>query len=104
VLATLEATFGLRPLTARDGQARDVLPLLANPTPRLDPLRASGELGTSVPGFLHVALLRDLGVSDVADHPRRIEQFSSIRTRAQAGRYARDVLGRIRTAESARRR
>jgi phospholipase C len=113
VLATVEKLFGLQPLTARDGNANNVLHLLSLSQPRtdcpktlnrlpaaparpamtaeqqaaadLEPMPQSGNL----PGFLAIAHKVDVELAEGQPQLRAaaVEHFNSIKTRGQARAY-----------------
>ena len=73
-------------------KARDRRPaaesLIGEPAP-------PGPVEGNTPGFLHVALRRDLEVTAPPKHPERVARFSSIRTREEARQYVGEVLAKI---------
>lgn len=50
------------------------------------------------PGFVHVALMRDLAASPPSEHPQRMARAASVRTRDQARGYLLEVLERLSAA------
>jgi phospholipase C len=121
--ATIEAAFGLPPLTARDKAARNLLPLLslatargdaptvlpAPATPAAAPLAAqqvpaptSTVDGGSLPGFLHVAMRHDMALSPPAQRHAILTRVQAIQTRAQAAQYLSEVRAKIQAAKPAR--
>jgi phospholipase C len=114
VLATTRGLFGGEPFTARDANAKSVLPLLSRSDPRQnaprtlpDPVEQplapnlqrpdpDGPVhGANLPGFLGAALRSHLVLA--ADHERDsiFELVSGIRTRADACRYIREIEAKI---------
>lgn len=109
--ATVEAAFGLRPLTARDAAANTVLPLLSLSTPRTDapttlpmPLRlvaskarqripkpsATVDSG-NLPGILLAAMRLDLELSPSSDAHAILARVQAIQTRGQAAQYVKEL-------------
>jgi phospholipase C len=120
LLATVEALFGLAPLTDRDRQASTLVHLLSERTPRIDaptslpepadsglPRAAAGAGAEAEPdgrpiepvlrSFLHVALLRDYRHSSWMERPAVLQRFFQIATRQQALGYLREVAQRVKT-------
>ncbi|HXA75921.1 MAG TPA: alkaline phosphatase family protein [Candidatus Acidoferrales bacterium] len=119
--ATLEALFGLSPLTKRDAAANRLNPLLALPTPRNDaptvlPPVASVEAASleasmaqsvpstasvsrpddsaddgNLPGIVQGALRQDLDVSPPAERSNIIARVASIKKRSEAIQYLNEV-------------
>ena len=116
--ATLEAVFGLRPLTARDAGARNLLSLLSLATPRAsrstlpapfgsaDALDAAGASvavsrpndsidGGMLPAVVHAALCHAL----TAEPARKVEILATVaalQTRDDAMKWLASVRGRLR--------
>jgi phospholipase C len=125
VLATTRELFGGSPFTARDANAKSLLPLLSRTEPRQDAPKTlpdpvaqppvpnrhipdpNGPVqGANVPGFLGAALRSHLVLA--ADHERDsiYELVAGIQTHADASRYIREIEQKIaahrgRTADSA---
>ena len=127
VLATVEALFGLAPLTRRDAEANNLLHLLA-PTPRTDcptalarpaptparpavtaahrlvqdrrPLPQTGNL----PGFMSIVLKTELELSSgtPADRAAILANYQAIKTRGEARAYIESVMARATAARSRR--
>jgi phospholipase C len=121
ILATVEHAFGIEPLTARDAAARSLLdlatlphartdapttlpdpaaPTLATPPARSASLSVTTQPGSSadrgnLPGFLHVALRQDLGVTPTEHHGERLARISAINTQDQAKDYLQEVHQRV---------
>jgi phospholipase C len=123
-LRTLEDVFTLDPLTNRDAVARSLTPLLTLAQPRNDaptslpnaadsgitecddpPLQPSASAlsdsptlrqppDSSMRGFLHIALLRDLFMSDPGQKDAIVARFRKLETRAQGFVYLEDVRRR----------
>lgn len=122
--ATIEAVFGINPLTVRDRQANGPHQLLSLTAPRADapltlpspagaPVRAvmtmaPPDLDTSVasrpdetvdqgtlPAILHAALRQDLEMSP-GEHTQVLKRVESIKTREQARRYLAEVQKKLR--------
>jgi phospholipase C len=129
--ATIEAVFGLSPLTARDARAnklndlvtltvpRDTPAVLPNPSsplsastpmpslaaapPALDAMAVTrpaenADQGT-LPGVLHSALRQDLQISP-EKKTEILARVGTIKTRAEAMDYMREVQRKVRTARS----
>ena len=116
VLATVREAFGGDPLTARDAQARSVVPLLslveARPdAPRTLPTPAEGAASSLVggvarpgdavndgmlPSVLHAALRHDL-LDAGASKAEILDRVRSLASRDDALRYLTDVRARLRT-------
>lgn len=113
--ATVETVFGLPPLTARDQAASNVTSLLSLATPRADapmtlpdpappaevpvaqqaPAPDSSANKGNLPGFLHVAMLRDLASTAAADTEATLNRVQNIQTRAQANAYLNEVQQKL---------
>jgi phospholipase C len=123
--ATLEALFGLSPLTKRDAAANSLLPLLALATPRQDaptvlppavfseatpPAVATAESvpnlasvsrpddsanDGNLPGIVQGALRQDLALSPPAQRPVIIARVGSIKKRSEAVQYLNEVRLKI---------
>jgi phospholipase C len=122
--ATLEALFGLNPLTKRDAAANRLSSLLTLATPRTNaptvlppvasleaaPLAAavaSAAATVSVsrpddsaddgnlPGIVQAALRQDLAVSVPAERPAIIARVRSIKKRSEAIQYLNEVRGKV---------
>jgi phospholipase C len=114
VLATTRELFGGNPFTARDANAKSLLPLLSRSEPRQDapktlpdpvaqPLAPNQYIpdpngpvhGANLPGFLGAALRSHLVLA--ADHERDsiYTLVAGIQTRAEACRYIREIEQRI---------
>jgi phospholipase C len=109
--ATVEAAFGLRPLTARDAAANNVLPLLSLVSPRADcptalpkpaPLVAakiaqrvpkmSGTVDSgNLPGVLLSGMRLDMALSPPSDAHAILARVQTIQTREQAQQYLDEV-------------
>jgi phospholipase C len=124
--ATLEAIFGLAPLTKRDAAANTLTPLVSLAVPRDTPktlpqLAQSGfaahELLASpavapatrpadsvnegnLPGVIHAALRSDLELSPPGQHAAIMAHVSSLKTRADASRYLEQVRQKVRAAKT----
>jgi phospholipase C len=116
--ATLRRLFGIPALTNRDAAARDVTPLLSLTAPRTDspttlpnpafpavPLVAqralppeNGVNSRSLPGFLFLAMRRDIMMSDPATEPAIVARVRGIQTRGQAAQYIQAVQAKMRAA------
>jgi phospholipase C len=125
VLATLERSYGLPPLTDRDRHANDLQHLLSEPTPRTDcpttlnnpvpaPAVADGVAaaradtgdqplpdGGNVHAFLRVLLKTDLELTrgDEAEVGAIKTKFSAIATQADAEAYATEVILKSKAAQ-----
>ena len=124
VPATLEALFGLNPLTKRDAAANPLTSLLTLATPRKDapavlPPVASAEAALAagamaeaaapvsvsrpddsaddgnLPGIVQAALRQDLAVSPPAERPAIIARVRSIKKRSEAIQYLNDVRRKV---------
>ncbi|ADO71285.1 alkaline phosphatase family protein [Stigmatella aurantiaca] len=118
VPATVEALFGLSPMTQRDASANNVLPLATLSTPRTDcptrlpspmapapqpaPLRQpklpapADPLGEgNLPGFLHIAMRSDLELSPPSAQSAIFARVKAIQTRAEAEKYMREVSQKL---------
>jgi phospholipase C len=123
-LRTIEDVFTLDPLTNRDAVTRSLTPLLSLTTPRTDAPTAlpnAAESGitecddpaverqastlsdtpqlrqppdSSMRGFLHIGLLRDLFMSDPGQKAAIVGRYSRLETQAQAFVYLEDVRQR----------
>lgn len=116
--ATLQHLFGMPALTNRDADAHDVTPLLSLPAPRTDtpttlpnpafpvaPLIAQRALPPensvntrSLPGFLNLAMRRDMVMSDPAAQPAIVARVQAIQTRGEAAQYIQHVQAKMRAA------
>ncbi len=126
VLATIEALFGLPPLTLRDANANNLTSLASLPSPRTDtpttlpnPAPSAGTAamalatpinpasGTdsidkgNLPGFLHSALRSDLALSPPEDHAAIIAHFKTIKTRNGAQAYLDEVRVKVQAGRAA---
>lgn len=123
VLATLEALFGLAPLTGRDAQANNLVSLFTLVAPRTDtPVhlpapqsdtssRPAGgpadvqdgillsSLGGNGPGFLHVAAVRDIALSPASEHASIRARLKGLKTVGDARQYMSDVRNKILAAQ-----
>ena len=119
--ATLQQLFGIPALTKRDAAAHDVTPLLSLATPRTDtpstlpnpapptaplaaqtPLPAGGPVNSrGLPGILHLAMRRDVAMSDPAAQPAIVARVQAIQTRGQAARYIQEVQAKMRATGQA---
>jgi phospholipase C len=122
--ATLEALYGLPPLTRRDAAANNVLPLLSLATPRTDtpatlpepatfgnvasgtPLAVNipdpaGPLQPSQQGFLAMAAQHDMELSPPTARPAIQARVASITTIGQASRYMTEVEAKSQLATAA---
>jgi phospholipase C len=116
---TMEAIFGLSPLTARDKSANSLLPLLSLSAPRADcpaqlpappptqvapaavavpaaPLPTDGPLSGNAVSFLHVAMRQDLALSPPSQKHAILTRVQAIRTREEAKLYVAQVAERVR--------
>jgi len=127
VPATLEALFGLDPLTERDAAAHPLTSLLTLPAPRTDapavlPPVASAEAALlraamadaaapisvsrpddsadegNLPGIVQAALRQDLTASPAAERPAILARVRSIKKRSEAIQYLNDVRRKVRPA------
>jgi phospholipase C len=119
--ATLEALYGLKPLTQRDARANNLLPLLSlgearTDTPATLPEPASfGNVASGVPvpdctpdpsaplqasqqAFVTVTALHDMELSPPAARPAIQARVASITTVGQADRYTREVQAKSQAA------
>lgn len=125
--ATVEALFGLAPLTKRDAQANNLTSIVSLAAPRTDcPLNlpnpaASGPAAAAamaapppatatdsvnqgnLPGFLHAALRSDLDLSPPEVRNAILARFATIKTRAQAQQYMEEVRGKVHAGRIANR-
>jgi phospholipase C len=119
--ATLEAIFEIPGLTKRDEAAHDVTPLLKltdprdTPTTLPDPVFPAAPLvaqtaispGSSVnsrslPGFLHLAMARDLAMTpDPTAQAAIVARVQAIQTRSDAAQYIQQVQGKLRASGQA---
>jgi len=119
--ATIEAVFGLAPLTERDKTANDVTSLLSLATPRTNarttlpdpatvvtpqvPMAALPPESTvdsgSLPGFLHVAMRHDLELSPADAKHSILAKVQAIQTRGQAAQYIAEVQSKVEAAKVA---
>ena len=117
--ATVEAAYGLQPLTARDRAANNVLPLLSLPQPRQDAPLTLPELAApsavaaaqnvpspqdtvdrgNLPGFVHLALRQDLALSSPEQRHAILARVQAIQTRAQAAQYINEVKAKVQAAK-----
>jgi len=124
VPATLEALFGLNPLTKRDAAANPLTSLLTLAAPRKDapavlppvasaeaalPAGAMADAATPVsvsrpddtaddgnlPGIVQAALRQDLAVSPPGERPAIIARVRSIKKRSEAIQYLNDVRRKL---------
>jgi phospholipase C len=127
VPATLEALFGLDPLTERDAAAHPLTSLLTLPAPRTNapavlPPVASAEAAPlaaamadaaapisvsrpddsadegNLPGIVQAALRQDLTASPAAERPAIIARVRSIKKRSEAIQYLNHVRRKVRPA------
>lgn len=118
--ATLQQLFGIPALTKRDAAAHDVTPLLSLPEPRTDtpatlpdpafpaapavaqralPLSPSNHVNSrSLPGFLNLAMRRDIAISDPAAQSAIIARVRGIQTRGEAVQYIQHVQAKMRAS------
>ncbi|GLR81324.1 phosphoesterase (plasmid) [Azospirillum oryzae] len=112
--ATLQAIYGLAPMTKRDAAANNVLPLLSLSSPRTDtpvtlpqpaqfgnvvtgtPVTAvalpeSAPMPASQQGFVLLHAKHDLQTSPPTEHPAIMNRVSSIQTVGQAKQYMQEV-------------
>lgn len=119
--ATLQQLFGIPALTNRASTVHDVTPLLSLPMPRTDaptrlpypaaptaPLVAQPALppdgpvnSRSLPSFLHLAMRRDVAMSDPAAQPAIVARVQTIQTRGEAAQYIQEVQAKMRAAGQA---
>jgi phospholipase C len=119
--ATIEAAYGLLPLTARDRAANHVLSLLSLIEPRTDapvtlpvpeapvtaavasqgPASESKVDSGNLPGFVLVAMRRDLALSPPTQKHAILTRVQTIQTRAQAAQYINEVRAKAQAARSA---
>jgi phospholipase C len=122
--ATVEAIFGLSPLTHRDAHANNLaslasltIPRTNTPTTLPNPATSTGTLtmaampsaattadsidSGNLPGFLGTALRSDLALSPANEHPAILARFRTIRTRAAAQRYMDEVRVKVRAGRAA---
>ena len=120
--ATIEATFGLPPLTDRDRAASSVLRLLTLADPRTDtpatlptpsavvsPMTADVAAQTpqpdgsvdsgNLPGFLHIAMRNEIELSPPSQTHAILARVQAIQTRAQAAQYIGEVRAKLRAAK-----
>jgi phospholipase C len=76
----------------------DVLAGLAEQPPASRPLDTVND--GNLPGVLHAALRNDLDLSPPEQHPQIMARVSSIKTRAEAGRYLQQVKQKVRAAKT----
>jgi phospholipase C len=120
--ATIEAAFGLAPLTARDAAANTVLPLLSLARPRTDarktlpnPARLAVPKAKrrvpkltetvdsgNLPGILLSAMRLDLELSPSSDTHAILSRVQSIQTRGQAAEYLKEVEAKAKKARPSR--
>ena len=118
---TIEAAFGLPPLTARDRDANSVLPLLSLATPRTNaptnlpapavppavytaqqvPAPQSNVDSGNLPGFVHVAMRHDLVLSPPGQRAAILARVQAIQTRAEAAQYVSEVEAKVQAARAA---
>jgi phospholipase C len=113
VLATTRALFGLAPLTQRDANARNLLPLTSLAVPRATlerlpepaaipdlPTAAPDKSGTAdagnVPAFLAAALRSDLHLSPPHHHESILARVKSCATLSHADEYFQEVGCKVR--------
>jgi phospholipase C len=116
--ATLQQLFGIPALTKRDAAAHDVTPLLSLTTPRADTptrlpspafpitppiaqraLPPENTVNTrSLPGFLNLAMRRDIAMSDAAAQPAIVARVRAMQTRGAATQYIQEVQAKMRAA------
>src|SRR6202049_3450071 len=116
--ATLQQLFGIPTLTNRDAAATDVTPLLSLPALRTDTpitlpnpafpvappiaqraLPPENSVNTrSLPGFLNLAMRRDMAMSDPAAQPAIVARVRAIQTRGEPARYIQQVQAKMRAA------
>jgi phospholipase C len=118
--ATLRRLFGISALTRRDAAAHDVTPLLQLATPREAPqtlpdpafptapliaqrtLAPEGSVNSrSLPGFLQLAMQRDIAISGPASQPAIVARVQAIQTRGEAAEYIQYVQAKMRAAGQA---
>jgi phospholipase C len=118
--ATLQALFAIPALTNRDAAAHDVTSLLSLPAPRSDTpaslpdpvfpaappvaqaLPPNGPVDSrSLPSFLHLAMRREVALSDPTAQPAIIARVQAIRTRGEAAQYIQQVQAKLRAAGQA---
>jgi phospholipase C len=118
--ATLQELFGIPALTKRDAAAHDVTPLLKLEAPRVapptlpnpayppTPLIAQRALppdspvnSRSLPGFLHLAMQRDIAMSGATLQPAIVARVQAIKTRGEAAQYIQHVQANMRAAGQA---
>jgi len=119
ILATVEANFGLQPLTERDKHANTLQHLFSLTTPMMnapttmpepansgircedntelsaDAARAAEPVDSSREGFLHVAFLRDVHASSPEEKEQRTAKYLHIRSRLEAKQYMEEVRQRV---------
>ena len=119
--ATLQQLFAIPALTNRDAAAHDVTPLLSLPAPRADtpailpnpafpaaPLVAQQALppdgpvnSRSLAGYLHLAMRRDIAMSNPAAQPAITARVQAIQTRGEAAQYIQEVQAKMRATGQA---
>jgi phospholipase C len=117
--ATVEAAFGLQPLTARDASANNVLPLLSLSKPRTNcpktlpkPIRLVAPKvrqrvpkptdtvnDGNLPGLLLVAMRLDMELSPPTDMHAILNRVQTIQTRQEAQQYLQEVERKKRVLE-----
>ena len=119
VPATVETLFGLAPMTQRDANANNMVPLATLASPRTDcpnelpvPPDFSSALDVAptatelpapsesvseghLPAFLHLAMRTDLELSQPTERQAILARVKAIQTRADAEQYMRDVSQRL---------
>ena len=118
VPATLGKLFDFSPLTERDKNANNLIPLISDilrtDTPsvlpavampnifkvmleKIEGFEGSDELANkgSLPGFLHAALNSDLQTSPSEERPAILANFKTIKTQRDARRYMKHVQNKI---------
>lgn len=120
--ATVEAAFGLQPLTARDAAANNVLPLLSLTKPRTDcpktlpkpakptalkkkrkaPKLTDTVNDGNVPGLLLVAMKLDMEISPPSEMHAILNRVQTIQTRGQAQQYLNEVANKKKALERKR--
>lgn len=126
--ATLEAIFGINPLTQRDAQANSLTSLATLTTPRSEtPVTLPNPIASAsieamammspsaaeptdsinkgnLPGFLHVALRADLDLSRPEQRADILAKFNTIKTRTDAQAYLDEVRVKVRAGRVAAKR
>lgn len=117
--ATVEARFGLSPMTQRDAQANNVLALASLASPRTDcpttlpspatslAMAASAPVAKvpdahepvnqgNLPGFVHLAVRSDLELSAPEQRPAILARAQGLQTRGEAYQYIQEVQQKVR--------